>query len=370
MGHERFENRGLGGYDRRMVRRAARVALLAVTAMMALGPRSARAQPGSVDRARLATLEARLAQDASDTQAGCNAGWLLFRLDRHEDAALRLDRALVNLMDVRGRAARRRAGACLYSRGRVAETLDEVQLAREYYELSLARRPNDVVRARLDALPSAPTGVRPGHWESGGAAGAVARPSLRAIVASLQSECDSPPCTIEEVATLRTSDARLAEVVLLFVRNRSTPFDWGPLVLVIRRGATWITGDIIAVLDNPGSGRETISVDLSARPTPEGPVLWVDLSHDHVDRELGDEDSWRRRFVVVRWLIDEAAHGWEMTRSRESSGPSGNDDWRIRIDPNPDGTVRVTGSRRAPPASRRRFGRHRIRDLDGLLDEQ
>lgn len=104
-------------------------------------------------------LERRQRASPTDPRLLCELGWARHRL--HLDEELRviaapgpltpamLDRGIALYGAPTEAAQERRLAACLYSRGRVAETTD-LAAAIPFYERSLALRTSDAVRDRLD----------------------------------------------------------------------------------------------------------------------------------------------------------------------------------------------------------------------------
>ncbi|MCB9593620.1 MAG: hypothetical protein H6719_12880 [Sandaracinaceae bacterium] len=112
-------------------------------------------------RAMLRAVE----QQPDDPVFHCEAGWLAFLAEDLDVATEQLALGLARY----GRPLPRRAASCLYNAGRVAEAGGRIEDARARYRESLALRPNDVVRARLDGLAAA--GARPAPSAPSGADG-------------------------------------------------------------------------------------------------------------------------------------------------------------------------------------------------------
>lgn len=93
-----------------------------------------------------AAFEAALEIQEDDPLLLCEAGWAAFRAERLELAERHLRRG-TRLCRAPGRR-----GACHYNLGRVLEARGESAEAAGQYRMSLSHRPNDVVRARLEAL--------------------------------------------------------------------------------------------------------------------------------------------------------------------------------------------------------------------------
>ncbi len=94
------------------------------------------------------------ADEAAAGAKRCNSGWSLFSAGDLAGATLEIDAALAVLERAADERGRRSLGACLYNRGRIAEQAGEVASARDFYQRSLAARPNDTVAARLATLGS------------------------------------------------------------------------------------------------------------------------------------------------------------------------------------------------------------------------
>lgn len=82
----------------------------------------------------------------------CGKGWKAFAAEDYDRARIDLDASLEVLERSKDDGGLRRLGACLYSRGRLAEVEGEVDAAADYYRRSLAVRDNEVVEARLARL--------------------------------------------------------------------------------------------------------------------------------------------------------------------------------------------------------------------------
>lgn len=99
-----------------------------------------------------ANLPAASADEATAAGKRCGEGWSKFGSGDVAAAKIEIDAALSVLERAQNTRGRKSLGACLYNRSRVAEQEGEAAKAREFYQRSLAARPNDVVQARLDAL--------------------------------------------------------------------------------------------------------------------------------------------------------------------------------------------------------------------------
>jgi hypothetical protein len=140
------------------VMRRALLTLLCVTLPLAIEAQDA----DPFERAE--QLEQAVAAHPEDTRLLCDYGWALVRI--HDDEASMaissspgrargvLDRGIALLGTPTEPALRQRLGACLYSRGRLAEH-ESLADAIPFYERSIAVRPNAVVSARLAAARSA-----------------------------------------------------------------------------------------------------------------------------------------------------------------------------------------------------------------------
>ena len=105
-----------------------------------------------------AAYERALAIDPSSPRLRCETGYAAFRAGRLEEADRYVSEARRALPDLRTTPERMRVplAMCLYNAGLVHEARGRTAEAREAYEASLSLRPNDTVRARLDALGPAP----------------------------------------------------------------------------------------------------------------------------------------------------------------------------------------------------------------------
>ena len=94
------------------------------------------------------------ALDAAAAASLCNSGWAAYRAGDLTGARVSVDRALQTLTQASDPSGLRSLGACLYNRGRIAQTAGEREAARTFYQRSLAARPNATVQARLESLAS------------------------------------------------------------------------------------------------------------------------------------------------------------------------------------------------------------------------
>ncbi len=105
--------------------------------------------------ARAHSLETRLARTPS-ARSRCDLGFVYVRLSRAADGARELDEAITALSDATTAADRRLLAMCLYSRGRAAEALGDLQSARAAYDRSRRLRGDAATLARIEALERRP----------------------------------------------------------------------------------------------------------------------------------------------------------------------------------------------------------------------
>jgi hypothetical protein len=128
------------------------VTLLAAFTLVASMGSHARAQSDDVAR-----LRARATATPDDASVRCELAFALVRIGAHAEARQEATAGIAAIARPLTSRTRRTLAACLYNRGRAEEGLSQRRDAVADYVASLALRPNDAVRARIDAIvPNVP----------------------------------------------------------------------------------------------------------------------------------------------------------------------------------------------------------------------
>ncbi len=125
-----------------------------ITVALLLLAAPASAQPS------VAELRARLAASPGDASLSCQLAYALVGESAPDEAHRAATAGIEAIARPLTARTRRTLGACLYNRGRASEALHRPRDAVRDFVASLALRPNDTVRARLDAIvPGVPASL-------------------------------------------------------------------------------------------------------------------------------------------------------------------------------------------------------------------
>lgn len=110
--------------------------------------------------ATVARLRAQVAAAPTDASLRCQLAFALVGAGAHAEARQQATDGMAAIARPLSARTRRTLAACLYNRGRALEALSETRDAVADYVASIHLRPNDTVRARLDALvPNVPAAL-------------------------------------------------------------------------------------------------------------------------------------------------------------------------------------------------------------------